>query len=73
MPMPRRSNDLISFLSILFEEHDVAPCGSTEMPRVVVRISGPNKPVIRHFVPFFAGDFASLDSFSDHVEIGVLE
>src|SRR5712675_2296447 len=55
-----RADDLISFLSILLEEHDMTPCRCTEMAGVVVRISRPNEAVIRHLVPFFARDFASL-------------
>jgi hypothetical protein len=45
-------------LSILLEKHDVPPCGSAEMPGVVVGISRPRKAVIRHFVPFFARHLA---------------
>jgi hypothetical protein len=42
----------------LFNEHDMPPGRCAEMTGVVVRISRPNEAVIRHIVPFFAGDFA---------------
>ena len=54
-----RTGNLISFLSILLEEHDVAPGRCAEVTGVVVRISGPRESVIRHLVPFFARDLAS--------------
>ena len=54
-----RSRDLISFLSILFEKHDMTPGRRAEVAGVVVRISRPREAVIRHLVPFFASDFAS--------------
>ena len=54
-----RTGNLISFWSILLEEQDVPPGGCAEMARVIVRISRPVEPVIRHLVPFFAGDLAS--------------
>src|SRR5262249_32886128 len=53
-----RSNDLVSFLSILFDEHHVAPGRRAEMAGVVVGISGPTESVVWHFIPFFARDFA---------------
>ena len=49
--------DLVSFLSILFEKHDVTPGRRAEVAGVVVRISRPREAVIRDLVPFFAGDF----------------
>ena len=56
--MPRRTDDLISFLSILFEEQNMSPCRGPETACVIVGISAPGKTVIGHFVPFFARDFA---------------
>ena len=55
-----RAGNLISLLSILFQKHDMSPRRCAEMAGVVVRISRPNEAVIRHLVPFFARDFASL-------------
>src|SRR5207237_7996408 len=52
-----RSRDLISFLSILFEKHDVPPGRRAEVASVVVRISRPGEAVIRDLVPFLASDF----------------
>ena len=52
--------DLVSFLSILLEKHDVAPCGCAKMAGVVVGISRPGEAVIGHLVPFLARDLASL-------------
>src|SRR5438132_409176 len=57
-----RTRDLISFCAVLFQKHYMAPRRCAEMAGVVVRISGPNIAVIRHLVPFFARDFASLTS-----------
>ena len=53
-----RTDNLASFLSILFDKHHVTPRGCTEMTGVIVRIPRPNEAVIRHMVPFFARDFA---------------
>src|SRR4029077_6687644 len=57
-----RSRNLVSFLSILLEKHDMSPGRRAEMAGVVVRISRPGETVIRHLVPFFARDLASLTS-----------
>src|SRR6266853_1553881 len=57
-----RARDLISLRTVLFQKHHVPPGRCTEMSGVVVRISRPNEAVIRHLVPFFARDFASLTS-----------
>ena len=54
------SRNLVSFLSILLEKHDVPPSRCAEVASVVVRISGPGETVIRDLVPFLACDFASL-------------
>src|SRR6266576_1663781 len=54
-----RSRDLISFFSILLEEHHVPPGRCAKMAGVVVGISRPRESVIRHLIPFFARDFAS--------------
>src|SRR5436190_1669507 len=54
-----RADDLISFLSILLEKHDMAPCRRAKVASVVVGISRPRETVIRHVIPFFARDFAS--------------
>src|SRR6266566_3886139 len=54
-----RTDNLISFLSILLEEHDVAPGRRSEMAGVVVGISRPREAVVRHMIPLFACDFAS--------------
>ena len=51
---------LVSFLSILLEKHDVSPCRRAEVAGVVVGISRPCESVVRHLVPFFARDLASL-------------
>src|SRR5207302_8720452 len=64
-----RPDNLISFLAILLEEHDVAPGRGTEMSSVVVRISRPVKTVIRHMIPFFARHFAGLAPDA-HARIG---
>ena|SRR5437868_11027030 len=64
-----RADNLISFLAILLEEHDVAPGRGTEMSSVVVRISRPVKTVIRHMIPFFARHFAGLAPDA-HARIG---
>jgi hypothetical protein len=50
---------LVSFWSILLEEHDVSPGRCAEVAGVVVRISRPRESVIRHLVPFLACDLAS--------------
>ena len=55
-----RSRDLISFLSILLEKHDVTPGRRAEVAGVVVRISRPREAVIRDLVPFLASDFTCL-------------
>ena len=49
--------DLVSFLSILLEKHDVTPGRRAEVAGVVVRISRPREAVIRDLVPFLASDF----------------
>jgi hypothetical protein len=54
-----RTDDLISFRTILFQKHDVAPGRCAEATGVVVRISRPCEPVVWHLIPFFARDFAS--------------
>ena len=55
-----RADDLISFLSILLEKHDMAPRRCAKVASVVVGISRPCETVIWHVIPFFARDFASL-------------
>src|ERR1043166_2054064 len=55
----RRSDDLISFLSILLYEHHVSPGRCAQMAGVVVGISRPDEPIVRNFVPFLASDLAS--------------
>src|SRR5260370_31820699 len=52
-----RADNLISFLSILLEKHDMAPCRCAKVPGVVVGIPRPRESVIRHVIPFFARDF----------------
>src|SRR6266699_3395593 len=54
-----RADDLVSFLPILLEKHDMAPRRCAKVTGVVVRISRPRETVIRHVIPFFARDFAS--------------
>src|SRR5438876_8642783 len=54
-----RADDLVSFLPILLEKHDMAPRRCAKVSGVVVRISRPRETVIRHVIPFFARDFAS--------------
>jgi hypothetical protein len=54
-----RADNLISFLSILLEEHNVTPGRCAEVAGVVVGISRPREPIVRHVVPFFARDLAS--------------
>jgi hypothetical protein len=41
----------------LFDEHDMPPRRCAEMTGVVVGIARPNETIIRHVVPFLAGDF----------------
>jgi hypothetical protein len=53
-----RANDLISFLSILLEKHDVSPCRGAKVTGVVVGISRPREAVVRNLVPFFTRDLA---------------
>ena len=67
--MPRRTDDLISFLSVLFEEQNMSPCRGPETACVIVGISAPGKTVIGHFVPFFARDFARFATDA-HCRIG---
>src|SRR6266480_4514118 len=55
-----RSRNLVSFLAILLEKHDMSPCQRADVAGVVVRISRPREAVIRNLVPFLASDFASL-------------
>src|SRR4029077_3346358 len=55
-----RSRNLVSFLSILLEKHDMSPCRRAEVAGVVVGISRPCESIVRHLVPFFARDLASL-------------
>ena len=57
MCQSHRAGDLISFWSILLEEHHVAPGRCAEVAGVVVRISRPREAVIRDLVPFLASDF----------------
>jgi hypothetical protein len=45
-------------LSVLLDKHHVPPRGRAEMAGVVVGIARPHEPVIGHFIPFFARDFA---------------
>ena len=52
------TDDLLSLLSILLEEHDVPPGRCPEVAGVVVRITGPGEPVVGNFIPFFACDLA---------------
>jgi hypothetical protein len=54
-----RTGNLISFGSILFEEHDMPPGRGAKVAGVVIRISRPSETVIRHLVPFLARDLAS--------------
>src|SRR5207237_2510834 len=60
-----RPDNLISFLAILLQEHDVAPGRGAEMSSVVIRISRPVKTVVRHMIPFFARHFAGLAPDTD--------
>ena len=60
-----RADNLISFLAILLQEHDVAPGRGAEMSSVVVRISRPVKTIVRHMIPFFARHFAGLAPDAD--------
>ncbi len=65
-----RADKLISFLSILLKKHDMAPRRSAKVASVVVGISRPREPVIRHVIPFFARDFAS---FATNAHGGISE
>src|SRR5262245_6415342 len=60
-----RADNLISFLPILFDKQNMPPGGRAEVPRVVVRIPRPDEAVVRHVVPFFARDLASLATDAD--------
>src|SRR4029077_14257956 len=64
-----RADNLASFLPVLLDKHHVSPRRSAEVTGVVVGIARPNKAVIRHVVPFFARDFASLAADA-HSRIG---
>ena len=55
-----RTDNLISFLLVLFDKHHVAPGGRAEVAGVVLRIPRPDETVVRHLVPFFARDLARL-------------
>jgi hypothetical protein len=59
------SDDLATFLSILLKEHDMPPCRCAKVASVVVGIATPDKSVIWHFVPFFAGDLARFATNAD--------
>ena len=61
----QRTDNLLSFSSILFKEQDVTPCRCAEMASVVIGISRPRETVIRHVIPFFAGDFAGFAADAD--------
>jgi hypothetical protein len=63
------SHNLATFLSILLDEHDMPPSRCAQMAGVVVGIARPNETVIRHMVPFFAGDFAGFATDA-HSRIG---
>src|SRR4029077_14905633 len=52
-----RSRNLVSFLSILLEKHDMSPCRRAEVAGVVVGISRPRESIVGNLVPFFASDF----------------
>jgi len=54
-----QTDDLISFRTILFQKHDVAPGRCAKLTGVVVRISRPREPIVGDLIPFFARDFAS--------------
>jgi hypothetical protein len=54
-----RSRNLISFRSVLFQKHDMAPGRCAKVAGVVIRISRPGKAVVGHVIPFFTRDFAS--------------
>src|SRR5262245_39499711 len=60
-----RADYLATFLPVLLDKHHVAPRGCAQVTGVVVRISRPNKAVIRHMIPFFARDFAGLATDAD--------
>src|SRR4030095_5472740 len=60
-----RSDELTSFLSILFEKQDVPPGGSAEVSSVIIGVSRPREAVIGHFVPFFARDLARFTADTD--------
>jgi hypothetical protein len=55
----RRTDDLISFRTILFQKHDVPPCRCPEVAGIIIGISRPRESVVRHLIPFFARDLAS--------------
>ena len=43
----------------------MTPGGSAEVSGVIVGVSSPAKPVVRHLVPFLAGDFAGFATNAD--------
>jgi hypothetical protein len=54
------TDNLTSFLPILFQKQNMPPCRCTKPSRIVVRISRPNETVVGYLVPFLARDFARL-------------
>src|SRR6476660_6421297 len=60
-----RSRNLVSFLSILLEKHDMSPCRRAEEAGGVVGISRQRESIVRHLVQFFARDLASLAPYAN--------
>jgi hypothetical protein len=49
----------------LFDEGDVTPAVRVQLAGVVVRVAGPDEPVVGHEVPLLAGDLAGLAADAD--------
>src|SRR4029077_1676640 len=59
------ADNLTAFLSILLDKHDMPPGRCANVTGVIVRIARPYEAVVRHLVPFFAGDFARFAADAD--------
>src|SRR5262249_34932540 len=70
-----RTDNLASFLSVLFEEQNVSPGGCTKVAGIVIRISSPRETIVRHMVPFLASNLTRFapDASGGWVEETVLD
>src|SRR5215475_11871644 len=60
------TGDLVTFLTVLFKKHHMAPGRCAKEAGIIVGISRPREAIIRHLVPFFARYLTSLtaDAYS---------